>query len=203
MKDEVRTNKNKFMNEVIRNRRNNFDLKYFSANRKKYNSPTSPNIEINRINIRELSKLSDRPIRQKNEHNYNLFSYDKVNKSSEKKMYYNNIRKESNVINLNNINYNNYNTTCKRNIVIFTDPPKKLSDYILKEKSKSKKKMYKMIFIEESDFKNTKRPYVNTYLNNKNSYEIPNEEIKSQNYNIKKNYNNNIPYISLINYKMN
>jgi len=192
MKDEVRTNKNKFMNEVIRNRRNNFDLKYFSANRKKYNSPTSPNIEINRINIRELSKLSDRPIRQKNEHNYNLFSYDKVNKSSEKKMYVNNIRKESNVINLNNINYNNYNTTCKKNIVIFTDPPKKLSDYILKEKSKSKKKMYKMIFIEESDFKNTKRPYVNTYLNNKNSYEIPNEEIKSQNYNIKKNYNNNI-----------
>ena len=190
MKDEIRINKNKFMNDVIRNRRGNVDLKYFSANKKPYNNPTSPNIEINRINIRELSKLSDRPIRQKNEHNYNLFSYDKFNKSSEKKMYGNNIRKESNVINLNNINYNNYNTTCKRNIVIFTDPPKKLSDYILKEKSKSKKKVYKMIFIEENDFKNTKRSYVNTYLNSKNSYEIPKEEIKSHNYDIKPKYNN-------------
>jgi hypothetical protein len=105
-------------------------------------------------------------------------------------MYVNNIRKENNVINLNNINYNNYNTTCKRNIVIFTDPPKKLSDYILKEKSKSKKKVYKMIFIEENDFKNTKRSYVNTYLNSKNSYEIPKEEIKSHNYDIKPKYNN-------------
>ena len=190
MKDEIRINKNKFMNEVIRNRRGNVDLKYFSANKKPYNNPTSPNIEINRINIRELSKLSDRPIQHKNEHNYNLFSYDKGNKSLEKKLYVNKMRNANNIINLNNINYNNYNTSSKRNIVIFTDPPKKLSDYILKEKSKSKKKVYKMIFIEEIDFKNTKRSYVNTYLNSKNSYEIPKEEIKSHNYDIKPRYNN-------------
>ena len=190
MKDEIRINKNKFMNDVIRNRRGNVDLKYFSANKKPYNNPTSPNIEINRINIRELSKLSDRPIQHKNEHNYNLFSYDKGNKSLEKKLYVNNMRNANNIINLNNINYNNYNTSSKRNIVIFTDPPKKLSDYILKEKSKSKKKVYKMIFIEENDFKNTKRSYVNTYLNSKNSYEIPKEEIKSHNYDIKPKYNN-------------
>ena len=190
MKDEIRINKNKFMNDVIRNRRGNVDLKYFSANRKPYNNPSSPKIEINRINIRELSKLSDRPIQHKNEHNYNLFSYDKGNKNSEKKLYVNNMRNANNIINLNNINYNNYNTTCKKNIVIFTDPPKKLSDYILKEKSKSKKKVYKMIFIEENDFKNTKNSYVNTYLNSKNSYEMPKEEIKSHNYNIKPKYNN-------------
>ena len=190
MKDEIRINKNKFMNDVIRNRRGNVDLKYFSANKKPYNNPTSPNIEINRINIRELSKLSDRPIQHKNEHNYNLFSYDKGNKSLEKKLYVNNMRNANNIINLNNINYNNYNISSKRNIVIFTDPPKKLSDYILKEKSKSKKKVYKMIFIEENDFKNTKRSYVNTYLNSKNSYEIPKEEIKSHNYDIKPKYNN-------------
>ena len=190
MKDEIRINKNKFMNDVIRNRRGNVDLKYFSANKKPYNNPTSPNIEINRINIRELSKLSDRPIQHKNEHNYNLFSYDKGNKSLEKKLYVNKMRNANNIINLNNINYNNYNTSSKRNIVIFADPPKKLSDYILKEKSKSKKKVYKMIFIEENDFKNTKRSYVNTYLNSKNSYEIPKEEIKSHNYDIKPKYNN-------------
>lgn len=190
MKDEIRINKNKFMNDVIRNRRGNVDLKYFSANKKPYNNLTSPNIEVNRINIRELSKLSDRPIQHKNEHNYNLFSYDKGNKSLEKKLYVNNMRNANNIINLNNINYNNYNTSSKRNIVIFTDPPKKLSDYILKEKSKSKKKVYKMIFIEENDFKNTKRSYVNTYLNSKNSYEIPKEEIKSHNYDIKPKYNN-------------
>ena len=190
MKVEIRINKNKFMNDVIRNRRGNVDLKYFSANKKPYNNPTSPNIEINRINIRELSKLSDRPIQHKNEHNYNLFSYDKGNKSLEKKLYVNKMRNANNIINLNNINYNNYNTSSKRNIVIFADPPKKLSDYILKEKSKSKKKVYKMIFIEENDFKNTKRTYVNTYLNSKNSYEIPKEEIKSHNYDIKPRYNN-------------
>ena len=190
MKDEIRINKNKFMNDVIRNRRGNVDLKYFSANKKPYNNPTSPNIEVNRINIRELSKLSDRPIQHKNEHNYNLFSYDKGNKSLEKKLYVNKMRNANNIINLNNINYNNYNTSSKRNIVIFTDPPKKLSDYILKEKSKSKKKVYKMIFIEENDFKNTKRSYVNTYLNSKNSYEMPKEEIKSHNYDIKPKYNN-------------
>lgn len=190
MKDEIRINKNKFMNDVIRNRRGNVDLKYFSANKKPYNNLTSPNIEVNRINIRELSKLSDRPIQHKNEHNYNLFSYDKGNKSLEKKLYVNNMRNANNIINLNNINYNNYNTSSKRNIVIFTDPPKKLSDYILKEKSKSKKKVYKMIFIEENDFKNTKRSYVNTYLNSKNSYEMPKEEIKSHNYDIKPKYNN-------------
>ena len=190
MKDEIRINKNKFMNDVIRNRRGNVDLKYFSANKKPYNNSTSPNIEINRINIRELSKLSDRPIQHKNEHNYNLFSYDKGNKSLEKKLYVNKMRNANNIINLNNINYNNYNTSSKRNIVIFTDPPKKLSDYILKEKSKSKKKVYKMIFIEENDFKNTKRSYVNTYLNSKNSYEMPKEEIKSHNYDIKPKYNN-------------
>ena len=190
MKDEIRINKNKFMNDVIRNRRGNVDLKYFSANKKPYNNLTSPNIEVNRINIRELSKLSDRPIQHKNEHNYNLFSYDKGNKSLEKKLYVNKMRNANNIINLNNINYNNYNTSSKRNIVIFADPPKKLSDYILKEKSKSKKKVYKMIFIEENDFKNTKRSYVNTYLNSKNSYEIPKEEIKSHNYDIKPKYNN-------------
>ena len=108
MKDEIRINKNKFMNDVIRNRRGNVDLKYFSANKKPYNNPTSPNIEINRINIRELSKLSDRPIQHKNEHNYNLFSYDKGNKSLEKKLYVNKMRNANNIINLNNINYNNF-----------------------------------------------------------------------------------------------
>ena len=157
-------------------------MKYFSANKKRNNNiQVSPNIELNKINIRELSKLADRPIKCRGDNNYNFFSLDKTNKRFDKNNNMNNRRRENNIINLNNnynYNYNNYNSGSKKNIVIFTEPPKKLSDYILKEKSNSKKKVYKMIFIEERDFQSIKCPYINDYNNTENSISIKNDEIK-------------------------
>ena len=196
MKDKNKITKNILMNEVIKNRRGKVDLKYFSANKKRNNNiQVSPNIELNKINIRELSKLADRPIKCRGDNNYNFFSLDRTNKRFDKNNNMNNIRRENNIINLNNnynYNYNNYNSGSKKNIVIFTEPPKKLSDYILKEKSNIKKKVYKMIFIEERDFQSIKSPYINDYNNTENSISIKNDEIKSNNYKLesKSRYNN-------------
>ena len=151
MKENNNLRKDNFMNEIIRNRRGKVDLKYFSANKNmnhNNNNQIPSNIELNKINIRELSKLSDRPIKYRNGNNYNFFSLDNMNKRAGKRTNMDNIGSENNIINLNNIYNYNCNSGSKKNIVIFTDPPKKLSDYILKEKSHSKKKVYKLIFIE-------------------------------------------------------
>ena len=142
MKDDIKLTRNRFINSVINSRKGKLDLKMFSASKKPNYNTTSSNIELNKLNIRELSKLSDRPIRQENEHSNirnKYFSIDNFNNNSKSNNYISNIRVQKN-INLNNIyNYNNYITNCKKSFVIFTDPPKKLSDYILKDKSNNEK----------------------------------------------------------------
>ena len=205
MKEKNNLRKDNFMNEIIRNRRGKVDLKYFSANKNmnhNNNNQIPSNIELNKINIRELSKLSDRPIKYRNGNNYNFFSLDNMNKRAGKRTNMDNIGRENNIINLNNIYNYNCNSGSKKNIVIFTDPPKKLSDYILKEKSHSKKKVYKLIFIEESDLQNKKNHYLTNYINTLNSISLTNDYTKSQNYikqpkyndlytNTRSDYNNN------------
>ena len=49
-----------------------------------------------------------------------------------------------------NINYFNTSNN-KKNIIIFTERPKKISDYILK--NKSKQKVYQLTYLNENDLK--------------------------------------------------
>ena len=177
------------MKDEIRNRRIQNDLKYASVKRRHHNNSISSNIEINKINIKELSKFCDRPIQYKNFLNNSTFSYDKANKNSENNSNINKIRKENNIINLNNFSKYNNKTNCKKSIVIFMDRPKKLSDYILKEKSNSQKKIYKMIFIEEDDLKGINGTRSNNYNSTKNFLKAPKEDVKFPNYNVHSRYN--------------
>ena len=189
MKENNISIRNRFIRDEIQRKDGKIDLNFFSANKYQNNNIRTSNIELNKMNIRELSKLSDRPIQQKNDikkSKYGVYSFDRISKQSKNNM---NIKTENN-INLNNIyNYNNYNTNIKKNIVIFTDPPKKISDYILKDKSNSKKKVYKLIFIEENDNKRNKKPYRNNYINTETSQNIKNTEFRFNNYKNLKKYN--------------
>ena len=189
MKENNISIRNRFIRDEIQRKDGKIDLNFFSANKYQNNNIRTSNIELNKMNIRELSKLSDRPIQQKNDikkSKYGVYSFDRISKQSKNNM---NIKTENN-INLNNIyNYNNYNTNIKKNIVIFTDPPKKISDYILKDKSNSKKKVYKLIFIEENDNKRNKKPYRNNYINTETSQNIKNTGFRFNNYKNLKKYN--------------
>ena len=189
MKENNISIRNRFIRDEIQRKDGKIDLNFFSANKYQNNDICTSNIELNKMNIRELSKLSDRPIQQKNDikkSKYNIYSFDRVNQQSKNNM---NLKAENN-INLNNIyNYNNYNTNIKKNIVIFTDPPKKLSDYILKDKSNSKKKVYKLIFIEENDKKRKKMPYRNNYINTKIAKNVKDIDFRFNNYKNLKKYN--------------
>ena len=189
MKENNISIRNRFIRDEIQRKDGKIDLNFFSANKYQNNNIRTSNIELNKMNIRELSKLSDRPIQKKNDikkSKYNIYSFDRISQQSKNNM---NIKTENN-INLNNIyNYNNYNTNIKKNIVIFTDPPKKISDYILKDKSNSKKKVYKLIFIEENDNKRNKKPYRNNYINTETSQNIKNTEFRFNNYKNLKKYN--------------
>ena len=190
MKENKLSTRNRFKRDKIERRDGKIDLNFFSSN-KKYNNNNivTSSIELNKMNIRELSKLADRPIQQGNgikKSKYNIYSFDRINQQSKKNM---NFKKENN-INSNNIyNYNNYNTNIKKNIVIFTDPPKKISDYILKEKSNSKKKVYKVIFIEENDDKKNKKPYRSNHINIETSKNVSNTQFRFNNYKNLKKYN--------------
>ena len=125
MKNDIKIAKNKNKKNIMNKRRGKVDLQFFSPNVKRNNDKPSSNIELNKINIKELSKLSDRPIIHKKDLRNYIYSLDKINRSIENNNYGN--------------KYNKCNSCTKRNIVIFAEPPKKLSDYILKEKSNNKK----------------------------------------------------------------
>ena len=198
MKDEKKITNIKLMKDVIKRRRGRGDLKFNCSKRKNDIDKPSKNIELNKVNIRELSKFSDRPIHKNKDIKDNIFSLDKLNKSIEKNSYMNSIKKDNNIINIKQLNHYHNNSTSKRSIVIFTDPPKKLSDYILKDKSHSKRKVYKMIFIEQNDLndkKNTERDFINTKYSNKRKSEIQSDNYKTQtsdnNIFLKNSYNNN------------
>ena len=65
MTDVNKLNKGKFVREVLQKGKRKIDLKYFKAKRDNICNINTPNLELNKLNIRELSKLSDRPIQQK------------------------------------------------------------------------------------------------------------------------------------------
>jgi hypothetical protein len=125
------------------------------------------------------------------------------------------LNSRNNINNITNYNYNNYrnekNKKSKKNFVIFTECPKKLSDYILKSKSKSKQKVYHLTYLDENDLDLNYEEFLQSKLYNKynsnrrdNSYRLKNKNKKNCNYktfsdndytllkNLNKNKNNKI-----------
>ena len=196
MNDVKKLTKTKFIKDVIKNRRRKIDLKFFSASKHmNYNIDTS-NLELNKLNIRELSTLSDRPIQKsENKKQKNKNKKIKINETLKAKQLSNynidirNIKFENNINLNNNYHYNNYIPNCHKSVVIFEEPPKKLSDYILKDKSIGKKKVYKLIFLEEKDDNRNKKHYVNYYTNTEGSQMFQNTSSNFFNYKKLKKYN--------------
>ena len=92
-------NKNKFIKDVIQKGKRKVDLKCFTNNKDIICNINSSNLELNKLNIRELSKLSDRPILQKKEpHNKeknNIFSTEKDKQHSNYNINIKNIKTEN------------------------------------------------------------------------------------------------------------
>ena len=195
--------RNTFLDSIIKSRQGGVNVKCFSPQINK-SIPNNPmiNILINKINIKELSKFSDRPIdnsiKSKKVH---LISDDKLNYFSPKARNKINVNRNINYRNtnnnINNFNYGKYNTTqnlkTKKNFVIFSECPKKLSDYILK--NKNKKKVYQITYLEEKDIDNEKFPnnrmHQISYSNNmENIPRIRNFKRRIYNLNTYNNYNN-------------
>ena len=145
------------MKNVMERRGGRIDLNKFSKNKKNYKNSLSDHFESNNINISELSVLSDRTIQHRKNFKINVYSSDKTNARIEKNSNMNNIRKDNIIINEKQLksHYNSISAP-KRCIVKFIESPKKISDYILKEESKNKRKVYKMIFMFENELNNKK-----------------------------------------------
>ena len=177
MKDQRNIkNKSHLLEDIIKSRKGKINLKYFSPiqnSRKKYQKE---NIISNKINIKELSKLSDRPIKInkqiQNIQREHYLSVDRANKNIENSSSFNNKN--------NNLKYKELNN--KKNIVIFTECPKtKISDYILK--NNKKKKMYQLTYLEENDLNYDK--FINEKINhNYNSNREYNPRIITRNKNL-------------------
>ena len=193
MTDVKKFYKSNFMKDVIQKGKKKINLKFLAANKDTICNLKSSNLDLNNLNVKELSRLSDRPIHQKIEYKnerynrYNIFSTDGTHQNSEHKVVLKNIKNENN-INY-NYNYNNYAPNCHKSVVIFADPPKRISDYILKDKSISKRKVYKLIFVEEEDEDRNRKPYVYNYLNSECCQNFKNADINFCNYNNLKKYN--------------
>jgi len=173
--------RNNFINSVINRKDGRLNQKYFSPVTKPNEIGPSLNIVKTKTNMRELSRFSDRPYLETprilaNNVNESSNSYLENNYSILNENNGSYMRNNNN--NLNNVNYFNYsssnnnrrNNQSKKKIVIFTECPKKLSDYILK--NNNKKKVYQLNYIDENDF------YSGRYYNNKiyrNYYSNENE----------------------------
>jgi len=173
--------RNNFINSVINRKDGRLNQKYFSPVTKPNEIGPSLNIVKTKTNMRELSRFSDRPYLETprilaNNVNESSNSYLENNYSILNENNGSYMRNNNN--NLNNLNYFNYsssnnnrrNNQSKKKIVIFTECPKKLSDYILK--NNNKKKVYQLNYIDENDF------YSGRYYNNKiyrNYYSNENE----------------------------
>ena len=187
--------KSKFINSAI-NRR------YGKSDQKKIFSPNPRPIEMDPAkyitkydNLRELSRFSDRPyletqriLKSNGNENSNSNSYLENNYSILNENNTSYIKNDTS--NLNNINYFNYSSSnsnrrnnhkSKKKIVIFTECPKKLSDYILK--NNNKKKVYQLNYIDENDLYtgnfNNNKIYRN-YNSNDNDIEYPLNSQKKQ-----------------------
>ena len=193
MTDVKKFYKSNFMKDVIQKGKKKINLKFLAANKDTICNLKSSNLDLNNLNVKELSRLSDRPIHQKIDYKnerynrYNIFSKDGTHQNPENKVVLKNIKNENN-INY-NYNYNNYAPNCHKSVVIFADPPKRISDYILKDKSISKRKVYKLIFVEEEDEDRNRKPYVYNYLNSECCQNFENADINFCNYNNLKKYN--------------
>ena len=193
MTDVKKFYKRNFIKDVILKGKKKIDLKFLAANKDTICNLKSSNLDLNNLNVKELSRLSDRPIHQKIEYKnerynrYNIFSKDGTHQNPENKVVLKNIKNENN-INY-NYNYNNYAPNCHKSVVIFADPPKRISDYILKDKSISKRKVYKLIFVEEEDEDRNRKPYLYNYLNSECCQNFENADINFCNYNNLKKYN--------------
>ena len=135
-------------------------------------SPLPKNIR-NMPRTKEFSKLTEKSMLN-NTRNYN------------DEIFINNDNSLS-LININNnriINFDNsYNYPINnKKMVLFTERPKKLSDYILK--NKTKQKIYQLVYLDENDLKFLK------YADN-NVYNMYNMYNRHNNHN---NYNSNIDY---------
>ena len=207
--------KNDLIDSIIKSRRGEISLRYFSPNPSQQNKSVS-NIFLKKSNKGELSRLSDRSFIVNNNpytkyKKPRFISVDRTKYYSEKNSYRlngNKILDSSNrIINLNNnYHYKPYNsainTKRKKNVVVFAECPRKLSDYILK--IKNKKKMYRLLYIDLDDFDYNKfyqmLLYQNFYdnINNRlnDSMSRRNHDIMDYNFkthidNYNYNYNNN------------
>ena len=190
MTDVNTLNKGKFVREVLQKGKRKIDLKYFKVKRDNICNINTPNLELNKLNIRELSKLSDRPIQQKKEHynkKNNIASKEKAQNNSNYNINIKNIKTENNIYLNNNSNYNNYMPNHYKNLFIIEGRRKKLSDYILKDKSVSRRKVYKLIFIEDEEENRNRRPY--NYVNSEYNQNLENKDINFYSYNKLKQYN--------------
>jgi hypothetical protein len=132
-------------------------------------SPLTKNIR-NIPMTKEYSKLTEKPMLRNTRNNNDEIFINNDNSLS--------------LININNnriINFDNsYNYPINnKKMVLFTERPKKLSDYILK--NKTKQKIYQLIYLDENDLKYLK------YADN-NMYNMYNMNNISNNYNSNKDY---------------
>ena len=154
MKDDHRKNyfKNKnVLDYNIIKRERNPKIRYFTpSTRHEARTPFSK-IKRNATITKESSRLTERPnIRNSRTYKSDLF----INNDNSLSMISNRI-----------INFNNsYNYPINdKKVVLFTEPPKKLSDYILK--NKSPQKIYKLIYLNEDDINYLRDEDDNMYNN--------------------------------------
>ena len=216
MKEENNGFKNSsLIEDIINNRKGKVNLKYFSPNKKENNKTSFGKIIVNKINIKELSKLSDRPILG----DIKNFKEKKDMSSDNTFPMMNNNRLLNFENSSNNFDYLENN----KNMVIFTERPKKLSDYILK--NNNKKKLYQLTYLDENDINflkhynenlykdyNSNRDYNGKYLNkNKtlfhhNTYDEQEQlfrDLYNKNYSFNYNINSSINNIRKNNYYAN
>ena len=176
MNDQIKsTKRNYLMEDVLRNRKGKANYKYFSPIQNSRTKLHKGNILINKLYIKELSKLSDRPI---------LVNKTKIKTNIQKQQYLSKDKINKNYVNSTSMidnsdnSYNDKNNFIKsvdrnnKNFIIFKECPKKISDYILK--NNNKKKVYQLTYCNENDL---------------NYEKFINERIYKTNYNSNRDYN--------------
>ena len=167
--------KSSLLEDIINRRKGRVNLKYFSPIQKSHTKIHQNKILINKTDLKELSKLSERP-----------FFVNKAKTIMKKEIFRSEDKQHVNN-EYNNSNYNNNickygNIQPKKKLVIFAECPKKLSDYILKDKSKNKKKVYHLMYLYEKDLNyenfSKERSYKNYYSNRDYNPRIINKQNK-------------------------
>lgn len=185
MKDQNKyLNIDNFIENKEKNGKGKVNYKYFSSKQTSPNRTQESKNLFNKIEIKELTKLSDRPdlVNKYNQKisNKHFISEDKSNEKNAKSF---------SMVNNRILKFRNEKE--KKNIVIFTERPKKISDYILK--NNSKKKVYRLTYLNEEalnfqDYLDEKiKKNYNSNKNNKRKA-ILNRNYNYNTYNEYKNY---------------